>query len=133
VPVRTGVGRRLLGRGEPAWLGQLGEDGLGRDRPDGGRFYATVYHFLTAADDYDRASCVHDGAALRGEMARHFANRPRVERVLVDAVEAEAGDAATVTARVVYADGTAGVVKVALRKGEPAWLVDWPATRALGE
>jgi hypothetical protein len=48
-------------------------------------------------------------------------------------VEAEAGNAATVTARVGYADGTAGVVKVALRKGDPAWLVDWPATRALWE
>jgi hypothetical protein len=25
---------------------------------------------------------------------------------------------------------TASVVKVALQKGDPAWLVDWPATRA---
>jgi len=100
---------------------------------DGGRYYATVYHFLTAVDDYDRASYVHDGAELRGEMARHFANRPRVERVRVDAVEAEGNDVATVAALVSYADGTAGVVKVALRKVEPAWLVDWPATRALRE
>jgi hypothetical protein len=38
-----------------------------------------------------------------------------------------------VTARVSYTDGTAGVVKVALRKGDPAWLVDWPATRPLWE
>jgi len=63
----------------------------------------------------------------------YFAGRPRVESVRVDAVEAESGDVATVAALVSYADGTAGVVKVALRKGEPAWLVDWRATRALGE
>jgi hypothetical protein len=66
-------------------------------------------------------------------MGRYFAGRPRVESVRVDAVEAETGEAATVTARVSYADGTAGVVKVVVTKGEPAWLVDWPATRALGE
>jgi hypothetical protein len=66
-------------------------------------------------------------------MGRHFAGRPRVESVRVDAVEAEAGNAATLTARVTFADGTAGVVKVVVRKGDPAWLVDWPATRALWE
>ena len=100
---------------------------------DGGRFYATMYHFLMAADDYDRASYGHGGEYCREDMARQFAGRPRVESVRVDAVEAEPCDAATVTARVSYANGTAGVVKVVLRKGEPAWLVDWPATRALGE
>jgi hypothetical protein len=92
-----------------------------------------VYHFLTAADDYDRASYVHDGESYREEMGRYFAGRPRVESVRVDAVEAEPCDAATVTARVSYANGTAGVVKVVLRKGDPAWLVDWPATRQLWE
>jgi hypothetical protein len=64
---------------------------------------------------------------------RHFAGRPRAERVRVDAVEAETGDAAKVTALVSYADGTAGSVKVGVRKGDPAWLVDWPATRRLWE
>ena len=44
--------------------------------PDGGRFYATVYHFLTAADEYDRASYVHGGESYREEMGRHFAGRP---------------------------------------------------------
>jgi hypothetical protein len=38
-----------------------------------------------------------------------------------------------VTARVSYADGTAGAVKVVVREGDPAWLVDWPATRELLE
>ena len=66
-------------------------------------------------------------------MGRHFAGRPRVESVRVDAVEAEAGDAATVTALVSYADGTERRVPVAVRKGDLAWLVDWPATRALEE
>ena len=66
-------------------------------------------------------------------MGRHFAGRPPVARVRVDAVEAEAGNATTVTAPVSYADGTAGVVKVVVRKGDPAWLVDWPATRELRE
>jgi hypothetical protein len=32
-----------------------------------------------------------------------------------------------------YADGTEGEFKVVVRKGEPAWLVDWPATRELWE
>ena len=100
---------------------------------DGGRFHATVYHFLTAEEEYDWALYVHDGAEPRDDMARHFAGRPRVESVRVDAVEAESGDVATVAALVSYADGTAGVVKVALRKGEPTWLVDWRATRALWE
>jgi hypothetical protein len=36
--------------------------------PDGGRFYATVYHFLAATDSYDRAGYVHDGAELQEEM-----------------------------------------------------------------
>ena len=35
---------------------------------DGGRYYALVFHFLTAADDYDRASYVHDGDEFREEM-----------------------------------------------------------------
>ena len=74
--------------------------------PDGGRYYATVYHFLTAADDYDRASYVHDGDEFREEMGRHFAGRPRAERVRVDAVEAEGEGTATVTALVGYAAGT---------------------------
>ena len=100
---------------------------------DGGRYYALVFHFLTAEDDYDRASYVHDGESYREEMGRYFAGRPRVESVRVDAVEAEGDGLATVTARVSYADGTAGVVRVVVTKGEPAWLVDWPATRALGE
>ena len=101
--------------------------------PDGGRYYATVYHFLTAEEEYDWALYVHDGAEPRDDMARHFAGRPRVESVRVDAVEAEAGDAATVTALVSYADGTERRVPVAVRKGDLAWLVDWPATRALEE
>ena len=46
---------------------------------------------------------------------------------------AQTTNAATMTARVSYADGTEGTVKVALWKGDPAWLVDWPKTRALGE
>jgi hypothetical protein len=100
---------------------------------DAGRFYATLYHFLTATNDYERASYVHDSDKFREEMGRHFAGRPPVARVRVDAVEAEAGNATTVTAPVSYADGTAGVVKVVVRKGDPAWLVDWPATRALWE
>src|SRR5262245_47453091 len=29
--------------------------------PDGGRYYATVFHFLAAADDYERAVYVHGG------------------------------------------------------------------------
>jgi hypothetical protein len=33
------------------------------------------------------------------------------------------------TAWVSHADGTAGAVKVVVRKGEPAWLVDWRARR----
>jgi hypothetical protein len=101
--------------------------------PDGGRFHATVYHFLTAANDYEWAGYVHDGESYREEMERHFAGRPPVASVRVDAADAEAGDAATVTALVSYADGTAGVVQVAQRKGGPAWLVDWPATRELRE
>jgi len=101
--------------------------------PDGGRYYATVYHFLTAADDHNRASYVHDGDEFRDDMGRHFADRPRAKRVRVAEVEASDDDSAVVTARVSYADGTAGVVKVVVRKGEPAWLVDWPATRALWE
>jgi hypothetical protein len=32
-----------------------------------------------------------------------------------------------------YAGGTEGVVKVVVRKGEPAWLFDWEATRRLWE
>jgi len=40
-------------------------------------------------------------------------------------------NAATVTALVIYAVGTEGRVKVPLRKGEPAWLMDWRATQAL--
>ena len=101
--------------------------------PDGGQFYPLVWHFLTAADEYESAGYVHDGGDFREEMGRHFAGRPRVESVRVDAVEAEAGDAATVTALVSYADGTERRVPVAVRKGDLAWLVDWPATRALGE
>ena len=92
-----------------------------------------MFHFLTAADDYDRASYVHGGDEFRDDMGRHFAGRPRAERVRVVAVEAPDDDSAVVTARVSYADGTAGVVKVVVRKGEPAWLVDWPATRRLWE
>jgi hypothetical protein len=45
--------------------------------PDGGRYYATVFHFLTAADDYDRASYVHDGESYREDMGRHLDGRPR--------------------------------------------------------
>ena len=86
-----------------------------------------------AADDYDRASYIHGGDALRDDMGRHFAGRPRAERVRVVEVEASDDDSEVVTASVSYTDGTAGVVKVMVRKGEPAWLVDWPATRALGE
>jgi hypothetical protein len=44
-----------------------------------------------------------------------------------------AGDAATVTALVGYADGAEAHVLIAVKKCEPAWLVDWPATRALWE
>jgi hypothetical protein len=92
-----------------------------------------VYHFLTAADDYDRALFVHDGESCREEMGRHFAGRPRAERVRVEEVEAPDDDSAVVTARVSYADGTAGVVKVVVRKGDPAWRVDWDATRRMWE
>ena len=74
--------------------------------PDGGRFHATVYHFLAATNDYDRACYVHDGDEFREEMGRHFAGRPRAERVRVDAVEAEGDGIATVTALVGYAAGT---------------------------
>jgi hypothetical protein len=86
---------------------------------DGGRYYALVYHFL-AADDYDRASYVHGGESYREEMARHFAGRTRAERVRVVEVAALSDASAVVTARVSYADGTAGVVKVVVTKGEPA-------------
>ena len=50
-------------------------------------------------------------------------------------MEAEAPDdgSAVVTALVSYADGTEGRVNVVVTKGEPAWLVDWRATRALWE
>jgi hypothetical protein len=85
-----------------------------------------------AANDYDRASYVHDGDEIREDMARYFAGRPRAERVRVVEVEAPDDDSAVVTAGVSYADGTAGEVKVVVRKGEPAWLVDWPATWAPG-
>jgi hypothetical protein len=64
-------------------------------------------------------------------MGRHFAGRPRAERVRVVEVESPDDGSAVVTARVSYADGTAGVVKVVVTKGEPAWLVDWEATRRL--
>jgi hypothetical protein len=75
---------------------------------------------------------VHDGEELREEMERFYAGRPRAERVRI--VDVEGGEAsAVVTAQVGYADGTERRVRVALRKGEPAWLVDWPATRALWE
>ena len=100
---------------------------------DGGRFYATMYHFLMAADDYDRASYGHGGEYCREDMARQFAGRPRVESVRVVEVEAPDDGSAVVTALAGYADGIEGMVKVALRKGDPAWLVDWPATRELGE
>jgi hypothetical protein len=100
--------------------------------PDGGRYYATVFHFLTAANDHERAEYVHDGEALREEMGRYFASRPLVSQVHVVDVEA-LSDAAVVTARVRYADGSEGRVKVVVRKGDPAWLVDWQATRALWE
>jgi hypothetical protein len=43
-----------------------------------------------AADDHNRASYVHDGDEFRDDMGRHFAGRPRAERVRVDAVEAAA-------------------------------------------
>jgi len=100
---------------------------------DGGRFYATMYHFLMAADDYDRASYGHGGEYCREDMARQFAGRPRVESVRVVEVEAPDDGSAVVTALAGYADGIEGMVKVALRKGDPAWLVDWPATRPLWE
>jgi hypothetical protein len=74
--------------------------------PDGGRFHATVYHFLAATNDYDRACYVHDGDEFRDDMGWHFAVRPREERVRVDAVEAEGDGIATVTALVGYAAGT---------------------------
>ena len=57
----------------------------------------------------------------------------RSERLRVVEVEASDDDSAVVTARMSYAGGTAGVVKVVVRKGDPAWLVDWPATLALWE
>jgi hypothetical protein len=68
----------------------------------------------------DRASYVHGGESYREDIGRHFAGRPRAERVRVVEVEASDDDSAVVTARVSYADGTAGVVKVVVRKGEPA-------------
>jgi len=40
-------------------------------------------------------------------------------------------DSAPIYAQVGYATEIERWVKVALRKGDPAWLVSWPATRAL--
>jgi len=100
---------------------------------DGGRFYATVFHFVTAAEEYDRALYVHDGESCREEIRRHFAGRPRVVSVCVVGVEVLADDSAVVTAGVGYADGTAGMVRVVVTKREPAWLIDWRATRRLWE
>jgi hypothetical protein len=73
---------------------------------------------------------VHDGEELREGMGQYFRDRPRVERLRIVDVEKD-GDAATITAVVGYSDGTEAHLLVAVRKGDPAWLVDWPATRAL--
>jgi len=100
--------------------------------PDAAGYYPLVCHFLFATDPYDRAQWVHDGSELREEMERYFRERPRAERLRIADVE-KVGDAATVTALVGYADGTEAHVLVAVRKGAPAWLVDWKATRALWE
>jgi hypothetical protein len=103
------------------------------EHPAAKKFYALVWHFLAALDSYYRALYVHDGEELREEMGRYFRGKPRAPRVLIVNVEAEGESVATATARVGYTDGTEGRVKVVVRKGDPAWLVDWPATRALWE
>jgi hypothetical protein len=93
--------------------------------PDAGGVLAPVWHFFVPLDAYDRALWVHDGPELRGEMERYFAGKPRAVRIRIVNVEAASDDSATVTARIGYADGTEGTVKVVVRKGDPAWLVDW--------
>jgi hypothetical protein len=102
------------------------------EHPDAGGWRPHVWHFLVAVDGYDRALWVQDGEELREEMEQNFHGRPQAVRVRI--VGVEKGDArATVTASVTYSDGSEAHVPVVVTKGEPAWLVDWPATRALWE
>jgi hypothetical protein len=91
-----------------------------------------VWHFFMASSDYDRALYVHDGEAVRDEMARHFAAWSKIEGVRVRAVEA-LDDGAVIVEAVVSAGGEERPWELVLRKGDPAWPVDWPATRALWE
>ena len=95
-------------------------------------FQIVAEHFLTATDSWERAQWVEDGPALREEIEQRFAGRPRAQLVRVEAVEGDE-TSAVVTARVSYPDGTERRVRLALTKGEPAWLVDGPATRELWE
>jgi len=76
---------------------------------------------------------VHDGEDLRDEMRRYFAGKPLAYRVRVVDVRLERDGAAVVIAVVVYGDGAERRVSVAVRKCDPAWLVDWPATRELAQ
>jgi hypothetical protein len=99
---------------------------------DAGGFVALVWHFFVPIDPYDRALWVHDGPELREEMERYFAGRPRAVRIRI--ADVEKGDGrAVLTVLVAYADGSVGTRPVVVTKGEPACLVDWPATRALWE
>jgi len=65
-------------------------------------------------------------------MEWYFRDRPRAERLRIMEAQADCGTT-TVTALVSYPDGTERRVPIAVRKCDPAWLVDWPATRALWE
>jgi hypothetical protein len=76
---------------------------------------------------------VQDGENVREEMDRHFAGKPQAVQVRIVGVEKGGDGQVTVTAAVSYADGTEAHVPVVVTKCEPAWLVDWPATRALWE
>jgi hypothetical protein len=75
---------------------------------------------------------VCDGPELCEEMEAYFRHKPRAEGCCIVDVVAD-GASTLLTTTVSYADGAERLVKVALRKCDPAWLVDWPATRALGE
>jgi hypothetical protein len=97
--------------------------------PEAAKYNGLLWHFLTATDTYDRALYVHDGEQLREEMECFHAGRPRAVRVRIVDVQGGGDDTATVTASVTYSDGSGRHVPVVVTKGDPAWLVDWRATR----
>jgi hypothetical protein len=70
--------------------------------------------------------------AVRGRSAyeRYFLDKPRAEECRIVDVEADASSALLAVV-VTYAGGAERRVKVIVRKCDPAWLVDWPATREL--